>query len=278
MTRARLGFIGAGNMASAILRGVLQKGFLPASDVLICDVDAAKRDALAARYGVAVAPDYVSLVRDCAFVVLAVKPNVLGGVLRSVAGEAEGKRLISIAAGWTFQMLIDALGADCHAGVLRVMPNTPAMIGESFIAICEQTTMSPDDLQWCTLLLSTLGETAVLPERLFDAVIAVSGSSPAYVYMVIEAMADGAVALGMPRALAYRAAAQAVLGSAKMVLETGEHPGKLKDDVCSPGGTTIEAVRALEKGGMRSAVIEAMLACARKSKEMSQPHDDVRKV
>ncbi len=269
MTR-RLGFIGAGNMASAIVKGVLGKGFLPASEVAVCDVDAQKCEALATRYGVRVEADARALVAGCEFILLAVKPNVLGGVLKDIAPVAEGKRFISIATGWTFTMLTEALDESKCAGVLRVMPNTPAMIGESFIALCEETTLSLDDLDWCKRLLATLGETAVLPERLFDAVVAVSGSSPAYVYMFIEAMADGAVALGMPRALAYRAAAQAVLGSAKMVLETGEHPGKLKDDVCSPGGTTIEAVRALEKGGMRSAVIEAMLACAQKSKDMSK--------
>ena len=153
------------------------------------------------------------------------------------------------------------------------MPNTPALVGAGFTALCDENSFSKASLGWAKELFSTLGVVQVLPERLFDAVVAVSGSSPAYVYMFIEAMADGAVRLGMPRKMAIQAAAQAVLGSAKMVLTTGEHPAALKDNVCSPGGTTIEAVQSLEKNGFRSAVLEAMDACARKNRKMSAPAD-----
>ena len=170
-------------------------------------------------------------------------------------------------------MLTDILGRENGVQTLRVMPNTPALVGAGFTAICEENTFSKASLGWAKELFATLGVVQVLPESLFDAVVAVSGSSPAYVYMFIEAMADGAVRLGMPRKMAIQAAAQAVLGSAKMVLATGEHPASLKDNVCSPGGTTIEAVQSLEKNGFRGAVLEAMDACARKNRKMTTPAD-----
>jgi pyrroline-5-carboxylate reductase len=152
--------------------------------------------------------------------------------------------------------------------LIRTMPNTPALVGEGMTGVSPNTLVEQDDLQQALELLSALGKTAVVPETMMDAVVAVSGSAPAYVFMMIEAMADGAVRLGMSRALAYKFAAQTVLGSAKMVLETGKHPGELKDMVCSPAGTTIEAVRVLEEMGFRSSLIEAMDACAEVSKKL----------
>ena len=148
------------------------------------------------------------------------------------------------------------------------MPNTPAMVGEGMTAVCHNPFVTPEELEYVCSLLRSFGKCTIIPERLMDAVVSVSGSSPAYVYIFIEALADGAVRDGMPRDMAYEFAAQAVLGSAKMVLETGLHPGALKDMVCSPGGTTIEAVRALEARGFRSAVLEAMEACSNKAKGM----------
>ena len=266
----KLGFIGAGNMASAILGGVLKSGFLPEEEIAVFDVIPAQSQKLAEGRAVHVMDTQDALVAACDCVILAVKPVYLRGVLDKAAPLADGKDFISIAAGWTFSMLTDLLPIRTGARVLRVMPNTPAMVGEGFTALCEQTTMTPESFAWAKALFETLGETAVLPETQFDAVVALTGSSPAYVFMFIEAMADAAVALGLPRALSYRAAAQAVLGSAKMVLETGDHPGKLKDMVCSPGGTTIEAVASLEKDGFRSAVIQAMRACADKSRRMGE--------
>ena len=149
------------------------------------------------------------------------------------------------------------------------MPNTPALVGEGLLALCEETTLAPNDFRWAQELFGTLGVVQIVPERLMDAVIAVSGSSPAYVFMFIDAMADAAVKLGMPRKMAIQSAAQAVMGAAKMVLETGLHPAELKDQVCSPGGTTIEAVQVLEEEGMKSAVIKAMCACAEISCKMT---------
>ena len=150
------------------------------------------------------------------------------------------------------------------------MPNTPAMVGEGMTAVCPNEHLTEDEIAYVKSLLESFSRAEIVPERLMDVVTAVSGSSPAYVFMLIEAMADAAVSGGMPRKQAYQFAAQAVLGSAKMVLDTGKHPGELKDMVCSPAGTTIDAVKVLENEGMRSAVINAVCACVEKSREMSK--------
>ena len=180
-----------------------------------------------------------------------------------------GKAVLSIAAGWTVDMLEKALEGT-GATWLRVMPNTPALVGEGMTALCDDTTFSQEDFDFCKGIFDAIGKTKILPERLFDGVTAISGSSPAYVYMMIEAMADAGVREGLPRACAYEMAAQSVLGSALMVLSSGTHPAALKDNVCSPGGTTIEAVAELEKDGFRNAIMEAMRVCAEKSRKMSR--------
>ena len=190
-------------------------------------------------------------------------------VIDKIYPALNGKAVLSIAAGWTVSMLERALHGTT-ATYLRVMPNTPALVGEGMTAICDDTTFSDEDFNYAKGIFDSVGKTKVLPERLFDGVVAVSGSSPAYVYMMIEAMADAAVREGIPRVYAYEMAAQSVLGSALMVLSSGTHPAALKDAVCSPGGTTIEAVEELEKHGFRAAVMNAMEACARKSREMSK--------
>ena len=266
----KLGFIGAGNMAGAIIGGVLGKGFLTPDQVAVFDVNPAQQERLHQAHGVHMMPSQESLLTTCDCIVLAVKPVYLRAVLDAAKPYSSGKKFISIAAGWTFAMLTDILSEASGAKVLRTMPNTPAMVGAGYTALCEQTTFSADDLAWAKAMFQTLGEVAVLPEMLFDAIVATTGSSPAYVFMMIEAMGDAAVLQGMPRAMAYRAAAQAVMGAAKMVLETGDHPGMLKDMVCSPAGTTIEAVAALERSGFRSSIMDAMDVCAAKSRSMSK--------
>ena len=269
----KVGFIGAGNMGGAIMRGAFQHGFLKPYETMVYDVSEQQLASVTAVYPIHVAESNVQLARECEFLILAVKPVFLRGVLDEIQKYVHNKKIISIAAGWSMAMLTVALGRESSAQVLRVMPNTPAPVGAGYTAICEEHTFNKAALAWAKELFSTLGMVQVLPERLFDAVVAVSGSSPAYVYMFIDAMADGAVRLGMPRKMAIQAAAHAVLGSAKMVLDTGEHPDALKDNVCSPGGTTIEAVHALEKNGFRGIVMEAMDACARKNRKMSTPPD-----
>ncbi len=269
----KAGFIGVGNMGGAILGGVIRSGFLPAEALVVYDVSEKQCKAAHDRYGVAIAGNIGALVDACDVILLCVKPIYMKEVLLEAKPHAGGKRFISIAAGWTYGMLTDVLDEASGARVLRVMPNTPAMVGEGYTALCQRTGFTAEEFEWAKALFSTLGKAEAFPEALFDAVVAVSGSSPAYVYMLIEAMADGAVAQGMPRAAAIQAAAQAVLGSARMVLETGEHPAKLKDAVCSPAGTTIDAVEALEKDGFRYAVLDAMRVCAEKSRRMGKPAD-----
>lgn len=265
----KIGFIGAGSMGGAILKGALSKQYIRSEDVYVYDVSEAVCNEWSQNYHVGIAHNNAELAKQCDWIILAVKPIFLGKVMDEIAPFLTcEKKLISIAAGWSIEQLTNKIG-ESGAKLLRVMPNTPALVGEGVLALCEETTLEAEDFIWAQKLFATLGVVQIVPERLIDAVIAVSGSSPAYVFMFIEAMADAAVKLGMPRQLAIQLAAQAVLGSAKMVLETGNHPAVLKDQVCSPGGTTIEAVQALEEGGMRAAVIKAMNACAEKSQQLT---------
>lgn len=267
-----VGLIGAGNMGSAILRGVIDAGYIKANQVCIYDASESRMNELDAefRQALTLCESVKDLVDQCDMIILAVKPYILGSVMEEIAPVLdETKCLISIAAGWTVAMLRNAV-AGTGAAVLRVMPNTPALVGEGMTALCEETDFNQVDFDFAKGIFDSVGRTVVLPERLFDGVIAISGSSPAYVYMMIEAMADAGVKEGLPRKTAYEMAAQAVLGSALMVLNSGEHPGALKDAVCSPGGTTIEAVIELERKGFRGAVMDAMNVCAQKSRDMSK--------
>ena len=266
----KLGFIGAGNMGSAILRGLVAAKYISADDMAICDLSARKLEALSDEIpGLTCTESDVELAEMCDMIVLAVKPQYMAETIEHIYGELNAKAVISIAAGWTVDQLADALEGS-GATYLRAMPNTPAMVGEGMTAICEDTTFDQNDFEFAKGIFEAVGRAIVLPERLFDGVIAVSGSSPAYVFMMVEAMADAAVREGIPRACAYEMAAQTLLGSALMVLQSGTHPAALKDAVCSPGGTTIEAVEELERKGFRAAIMDAMKACADKSREMSK--------
>ena len=198
---------------------------------------------------------------------LAVKPNKFDEVIPQISSHVKsGCVIVSIAAGKTIAAIEDSFGKPVK--LVRAMPNTPALVGEAMSALCVNQNVTPEELKEVQALFNSFGKSEVISESLMDAVIGVSGSSPAYVYMFIEALADGAVKYGLPRAKAYQMAAQTVLGSAKMVLETGKHPGQLKDEVCSPGGTTIAGVSALEEWGFRNAVIKAEDASYEKGKKM----------
>lgn len=265
----KLGFLGVGNMGGAILRGVLAANYLEQEDIAVCRRNRRKLEALSDEFpGLTCTESAVELAEMCEMIILAVKPQYLGEILEEIHDELSEKAVISIAAGWTMNQLSDALQGT-GATFLRVMPNTPAMVGEGMSAICEETTFDQDDFEFAKGIFDSVGRTVVLPERLFDGVIAISGSSPAYVYMMIEAMADAGVKEGLPRSVAYEMAAQTLLGSALMVLQTGMHPGALKDAVCSPAGTTIDAVAELERKGFRGAIMDAMHVCADKSRTMS---------
>ena len=265
-----IGMIGTGNMGSAILRGIVDAEYVKPSQIIAFDANNRRLHELEEDIpGVRIAEDCLEVAERADLIILAVKPIYVNDVIDEIHSALNGKAVLSIAAGWTVSMLEKALSGTT-ATYLRVMPNTPALVGEGMTAICDDSTFSKEDFNYAKGIFDSVGKTKVLPERLCDGVVAVSGSSPAYVYMLIEAMADAAVKEGIPRIYAYEMAAQSVLGSALMVLSSGTHPAALKDAVCSPGGTTIEAVSTLERKGFRSAVMDAMAACAEKSREMSR--------
>lgn len=262
----RLGFIGAGNMAQAMIGGVLASGILQKDDVIASAATQETLEKVQKEYGIHTTLDNREVAKaDIVF--LAVKPVYCEQVIEEIKDIVEAQQIIvSIAAGKTMAWLQEKFGEKRK--ILRTMPNTPALVGEGITAVCPNENVAAEEVQSVCRILESFGRAEVIQESMMDAVIAVSGSSPAYVFLFIEAMADAAVAEGMPRAKAYEFAAQSVLGSAKMVLETGKHPGELKDMVCSPAGTTIEAVRVLEQEGFRASVMNCMKACADKSRNM----------
>ncbi|MDO5423310.1 MAG: pyrroline-5-carboxylate reductase [Eubacteriales bacterium] len=262
-----LGFIGCGNMASAMIGGVIRNGIVPAKDILATARHAEKLKKMEEELGIRTTLENRQAAREADILFLAVKPQFYAEVIGEIRDDVtEGQLIVSIAPGKTLEWLAEQFGKPVK--LVRCMPNTPALVGEGITGVCPGKGVTPEELESVCRILRGFGKAEVVAEHLMDAVVGVSGSSPAYVFLFIEAMADAAVAAGMPRAQAYEFAAQAVYGSAKMVLETGKHPGELKDMVCSPAGTTIEAVRVLEEKGFRSAVIEAVGACVRKSKGM----------
>lgn len=263
----KLGFIGTGNMAGAIMGGIIKKGIFKPEEIIGADIFEPGRQRAKDTYGINVTGDNKEVMEKAEIVVLSVKPQYYASTIAEIKDYVtDSQIIITIAPGKTLAWLEEQFGKAVK--IVRTMPNTPAMVGEGMTAACANAHVTKEELDYVVEILSAFGKVEVVGENLMDVVVSTSGSSPAYVFMFIEAMADAAVADGMPRSQAYKFAAQAVYGSAKMVLETGKHPGELKDMVCSPGGTTIEAVRILENMGFRSAVIEAMKACAEMSKNM----------
>lgn len=264
----KIGFIGLGNMASAIIGGMLAKNMVGSADIIGADVAEVMRDKAKDKFGIEAVADNAEVAAKADVLFLAVKPIFLGEVIEGIKGSVgENTIIISIVAGRDLNYLQNAFGGQ-NRKIVRCMPNTPALVLEGCTGVCANAAVNKEEMELALKLLTSFGKASVVPERLMDAVVGVSGSSPAYVFMFIEAMADAAVLAGMPRAQAYEFAAQAVMGSAKLMLETGKHPGELKDMVCSPGGTTIEAVKVLEEKGFRAAVMDAMEACIEKSKNL----------
>jgi pyrroline-5-carboxylate reductase len=262
----KIGFIGLGNMAKAIIGGILQQNQVEQGDIIGSDLSQEAELAAKEMYGICVCRDNKQVAEEADILFLAVKPLMMEEVIGEISSCVKpGVLIVSIAAGKTFGFLQEAFGRD-DVKLVRCMPNTPALVGEGMTGVSGDSNVSQEDMGRVLELLEALGKASVVPERLMDAVVGVSGSAPAYVFILIEAMADGAVAAGMPRQQAYEFASQAVLGSAKMVLETGKHPGELKDMVCSPGGTTIAAVKVLEEKGFRGVIMDAIDACIEKSK------------
>ena len=263
-----IGFIGAGNMGSALIGGILNASLATTGQLIASAHSAATLEQLHSRFKIETTLSNETVAERSDILFLAVKPNKFDEVIPQISSHVKNSCIIvSIAAGKTIAAIEESFGREIK--LVRAMPNTPALVGEAMSALCANASVSAEELAEVQQIFNAFGKSEIVPESLIDAVVGVSGSSPAYVYMFIEAMADAAVADGMPRAQAYKFAAQSVYGAAKMVLETGKHPGELKDAVCSPGGTTIEAVAALEKGGLRNTVISAQRACSKKSHEMS---------
>lgn len=264
----QISIIGGGNMGSAILGGMITSGLVSPEAVTVADQNEAALRTLQERYQITVTTDNVFAAEKAEILILAVKPGIYSSLIREIRDAVrEDAVIVSIAAGQSIARVEELFARKIR--LVRVMPNTPALVGEGMSALSPNESVPEDELRDVLAIFESFGRAEVVPERLMDTVTGVSGSSPAYVYMLIEAMADAAVADGMMRSQAYQFATQSVLGAAKMVLETGKHPGELKDMVCSPGGTTIEAVAVLEKEGFRNAVISAQRACTEKSREMS---------
>ena len=262
-----IGFIGLGNMASAIIGGLLKKKLVLSNEILGTDKLPEAVERCKKEYGIETASTNTEVASAADVLFLAVKPQFFPEVIAEIKDAVrEDTVVVSIAAGKTMASIEELFGRKIK--LVRCMPNTPALVLEGCTGVCAEENVTEEDMEQVLALLRSFGIASVVPERLMDVVVGVSGSSPAYVFMFIEAMADEAVAAGMPRKQAYEFAAQSVLGSARMVLETGRHPGELKDMVCSPGGTTIQAVKVLEEKGMRAAVMDAMDACIEKSQSM----------
>ncbi|MCI0546100.1 MAG: pyrroline-5-carboxylate reductase [Candidatus Rokubacteria bacterium] len=269
----RIGFLGAGNMGEAIIKGLVQAGIVPGAAIAASDPRADHLAVLARRHGIRGVAENRALVRDADIIVLAVKPQIIAPVLDDIAGEMdETKLLISVAAGVPTSTLRGRLPRARR--LIRVMPNTPALVLEGVTAIARAPDLEAGDLEAAQELFGAVGRVVVLDEDAMDAVTGLSGSGPAYVAIVIESLADGGVKMGLDRATAMTLAVQTVLGSARLLQETGTHPGQLKDMVASPGGTTIAGVAALEEGGVRRTFINAVERATLRSRELGRPGRD----
>lgn len=265
----KIGFIGTGMMGTAIIKSIAASGTVEPRYIYAYDIDGVRLSQLGDETGINTTSDMQQLAAVSEVIVIAVKPNIVGKVLDMIKNVfTADKLLISIAVGLPISLYLNALGTDKK--VVRTMPNTPMLVGEGMTLVSCSERVTAQESENVLELFRCAGKAELMEEKLMSEVTALTSSSPAYVFMFIEAMADAAVLSGIPRAMAYRLGAQAVLGSAKLVLESGKHPGELKDQVCSPAGTTIEAVKALEKSGFRHAIIDAMEQCTMKAKEIGK--------
>ncbi|SNS00310.1 pyrroline-5-carboxylate reductase [Anaerovirgula multivorans] len=264
----KIGFIGTGNMADAMIKGLVNNFQDIYKKMYVSDKALDKAEEMAKLYDLNLCQSNVEVVKNTDIIILAVKPNIYRYVLEEIKGYVTNNHiLISIAAGISIDFIQGYF--DYPIKIVRTMPNTPAFVGEGMTAVTANSEVKHEELETVLNIFNSIGKADIIDEKLMDMIPAVSGSSPAYVYMFIEALADGAVLQGMTRDKAYQYAAQAVMGAAKMVLESGKHPGELKDQVCSPGGTTIEAVYTLEKNHFRGIIIEAMEDCTTKTKKLT---------
>ena len=265
---ATIAMIGSGQMGEALVGGWLAAKTVPPGALVATDASAERRDLMKRRFGVRTGTDNREAAAGADVVVLAVKPQILDGVMKELSSALAGKLVLSIAAGVTIAHL--AKLAPKGARVVRVMPNTPVLVRDGVSALSFGAGVTEKDQQLARRLFEAVGRAVVVEEKLMDAVTGLSGSGPAYVFLAIEALADGGVKMGLPRTVADLLAAQTVLGAARMVLETGEHPAKLKNNVASPGGTTIAGLHRLEQGGLRAALMAAVEAAAKRSEELGR--------
>jgi pyrroline-5-carboxylate reductase len=264
-----VGFLGAGNMAGALLRGLVVADREGASHIYASDPKPERLRELHDEHGIVTTADNLELVKKCDVVVLSVKPQIIDRVCEQIAPALEARHLVvSVAAGVPMSVLEASLPAGTR--VVRTMPNTPATVLAGATAISAGTHATEDDVALVRTMFESVGRVVVLEESLLDAVTGLSGSGPAYVMLIIEALADGGVKVGLHRDTALLLAAQTVFGSAKLLLETGEHPGRLKDMVTSPGGTAIAGLHTLESGGLRRTLIDAVESASRRSEELGE--------
>jgi pyrroline-5-carboxylate reductase len=263
-----LAVIGAGQMGEALIGGWLAAKTVPPDALFATDASTERRDMMKRRFGVRTGSDNRDAASWADVVVLAVKPQILDEVMKGLSSALAGKLVLSIAAGVTITHL--AKLAPKGARIVRAMPNTPVLVRDGVSALSFGAGVTEKDQQLARRLFEAVGRAVVVEERLMDAVTGLSGSGPAYVFLAIEALADGGVKMGLPRTVADLLAAQTVLGAARMVLDTGEHPAKLKDRVASPGGTTIAGLHRLEQGGLRATLMAAVEAAAKRSEELGR--------
>jgi pyrroline-5-carboxylate reductase len=262
-----IGFIGAGKMAQAMMEGILNSKLIGPENILASAATEKTRNSINQKYNLHVTPFNKEVAKFADILIIAVKPSIHKEIFEEIRNDMKANSIVvTIAAGITLADVEKLFGYPVK--VVRTMPNTPALVGEGMTVLCPNHYISETEVENVEQLLNTFGKSERLPEELMDAVPALSGSSPAYVYMLIEALADGGVRQGIPRDQAYRLGAQAVLGAARMVLETEKHPGELKDHVCTPGGATIEAVSVLEEKRFRGAILSAMDSCTKKVKSL----------
>lgn len=264
----RLAFVGGGQIAEALIAGALSGGVYEADHIYAADPDTRRVDHLKQKYGVLAGTSNRDAVIHGSLVVLAVKPQMLDAVLREIGGDLVEKLVVSVVAGASIRRVVDTCSRPVR--VVRAMPNTPALVQEGMTALAFGPDVKQEEMARVRGLFESVGRVVPVEERLMDAVTGLSGSGPAYVFLAIEALADGGVKMGLPRETACLLAAQTVLGAARMVLQTGQHPARLKDQVASPGGTTIAGLHQLEQGGLRATLIDAIEAAAKRSQELGR--------
>src|SRR5271157_430742 len=269
MLSKKIGILGVGNMGSAFIRGILARDLVDAGNVFVFDIDDTKVAPIQEQYGIQVTTDEIDLLSKVDILILAVKPQVLPEMMAKIGPEVTAEHVImSIAAGIPIATLKKHLSN--YAAVIRVMPNTPAMVGEGISAYCSEEQISPEIKELIEGILGALGQFIEVQEKLMDAVTGLSGSGPAYMFLIVDALADGGVKMGLPKAQALKLAAQTMLGAAAMIIKENKHPAELKDIVTSPGGTTIAGLHELEKGGIRAALMNAVEAATLRSRELGK--------